>query len=205
MTLLCFRCGKLKNDATTKLFVLTGTHGGPSGLRESVSALTDRECRFPSDPDVVPGVFFLEEDKQMIDLLTLNDGKTTLGPWKMDVEVVDIYDYHKNPNALLAHCKAAQKPNCTNHYMYAWCFSQNSDAQNALNVPTIDKPYIDRHTGSLFYREDKYPSSTVSISPSLWWNLAMGAAGAAGAAGAVGVATAGAVAAVQSRQKTKMV
>ena len=86
--------------------------------------------------------------------------------------------------------------------MYAWCFSQNSDAQKALNVSTIDKPYIAREKGSLYYREDKYPSSTVSISPSLWWNLAMGAAG---AAGAVGVAAVGAVAAVQSRQKTKMV
>ena len=73
-------------------------------MRESVSALTDRECRFP--PGGTPGISFLKEDKQIIDSLTLNDGKTTLGPWKMDVEVVDIYDYHKNPNALLAHCKA---------------------------------------------------------------------------------------------------
>ena len=135
------------------------------GPRKSISALTDEGCKL---------LKFWKDDKQLTDLFTLNGGKTILGPWKMNVEVVDVAKYHEHPRALLNFLKSEELPLGTNHYMYAWCWSQNSDVQGALNgtKTIVDKPYFyeDEDSGKFFNLDEDVPPSWKCWNSWNWWN-----------------------------------
>ena len=153
----------MTNDPSTKLVVLTGTHGGNGGsLHESYSALTDKGCILTK---------FFDDDVTLKNLFMCKDPltKVNLGPWKMDVEAVDVGKYFGDKEGLVSAVSELQSDQFKSyHYIYAWCYSLNSDVQKVLNgsIPLIEKDYFDRkalfeiveHTGS----------------PSDWWQKAVG-------------------------------